>query len=285
MDEFDISNTSLPIKIINRADKDKHWFLGRGDEGEVRELSENTAYKIFWHSSSIPERKLKFRKIEVLGKICDPSVTFPKGLVGYETRKKEGYYTKRIHEPEHPEEIKNFDDLTKIFKTEEERVRKIIMESDEIMQRLHKRNIFVGDVKGSNILIDESFRPIFIDTDNYAVEDLTFGPHIWRIEVLERAYNQSYSYEDIDKFLFGVLGLEFYLNGLDLQIKLASYDVHNILKELLKLLNARGELKEGLEILLSDAHDKPYFGSILEKIKPGSKLLTLNKRKSLEKNF
>lgn len=92
MDEFRLYNTSLPTLKIDYKDLQGYRHLGSGDEGYVKAYDEKTAIKIFTYFESPLKKSLKFRKIEVLGKIEDPAFMFPKGLVSFEDARKEGYF-------------------------------------------------------------------------------------------------------------------------------------------------------------------------------------------------
>ncbi len=89
----DLYNTVLPTLIIEEKKRYREYPQeGYGDEGSIHKYNEQIAFKTF---DFIPDKEKltkKFEKIELLGQLTNPAACFPIGLIGYEDKKKEGYY-------------------------------------------------------------------------------------------------------------------------------------------------------------------------------------------------
>lgn len=266
MDEFGLYNTSLPTLKIDYKDLQGYRRLGSGDEGYVTVYDEKTAIKIFTYFESPLKKSLKFRKIEVLGKIEDPDFMFPKGLVGFEDARKEGYFMDQVIPND---EVKDLWNWPYDGYYDKPRVKSVLIKGDKAMQRIHKKGVYLGDVKRSHIMVDKDWNPKFVDLDNARVGEYGFDVMPYRATFLEETFKKKFSYADIDKYLYAMMSLEFFVHGTEMQYHL----YEGYVKELVRLLKVNKEVREVLECIFSDADDKPYIGEILDQIDVETELL------------
>lgn len=262
----DLFNTSLPTLIIEKEKRYKEYVQkGYGDEGSVFQYDEKIAFKTFEFISD--EYKLigKFEKIEFLGKITDPSACFPKGLVGYEDRKKEGYYYELVN---YLKNCKDFDYLQ--FLKSKRKVIEYIVKADEAIQRFHKLGFILGDIKGENIMIDCDENVKFVDTDNWMYKEYGFDINPSRASWLNNTFNKDFSLVDNDRFVFAMLAIQLFVNVSIISLPCSD----NYLKKLIEFMDVSQEIKDGLRLIFSDAQEKPYVGPILKKINPEQEILS-----------
>ncbi len=286
MDELRITNTSLPMLEINESDLYKKYeYVGHGSEGTVYKYDEKTVVKIFNDYLSEKKISMKFRKIEVLGRIEKPGMVLPRGVVGFsredkidlssldpsdfeaftaaflELRNKNfdgvlksGYFMDRVicHS-----KYGNFDKLSSLKNTK--KALEVMQKADKIMRRLHAHGFRIGDVKGRNILIDQNLNPLFIDGDNMAYEDLSYDTEDDRTVWLDETFGGKHSRVDSDIYLYTLMCLNYFMENEGM------YLGHNreYLEKLVKFLKVDPVTREALSIILSDAHGKPYIGDVL----------------------
>ena len=132
------------------------------------------------------------------------------------------------------------------------------IKADEAMQRIHKLGIAIGDIRENNILIDKNDNPVFIDTDNYSYFDSKYNFDDIRLHWLEMIYHKKFSKMDIDKYLYALMIMDtfsYYANLYEMQSD-------EFFEDYISLLNVDNETKEGLRLIFSDSHDKPYIRQI-----------------------
>lgn len=257
MSYFSIKDTNLPYIIINRNDCFKMYpKIGNGGEGTVLKYNDELAIKIF-DNSLIDPQKNKFEKIEKLALVNDESFCFPKGLVGYEDLKKQGYYMDIVIPNE---EYKNFDDLMNNlnFKT---KINYIIQASLAI-KRIHNKNIYIGDLRGNNIMIDELDNIRFVDTDNYKYQDYDFSIRDYKLNWAYNTYNKKFNDSDNDIFIFTIISL-ICLTKLTFMYHENKF-TKKLFIDIINSLDISKEEKNGLKLILSDADNKPYLDEIFD---------------------
>lgn len=240
-------DTKLPTLVVDLKKRER--CLGYGSEGEVYRYGKY-AIKTIYH------RNLdKVRKVEKLGTLSDKNFLFPLGFFGYDSLYKEGYYMEEVH---FGNELRDFDDL--VILNDIKRKLKIIKEADNAIRRAHEMGIIIGDIKGDNILIDETDKVMFCDTDNYKFEDYDFDLAPKCKDWLTYAYGTKENLLESDKFVWAILTLEtiFKINEF--------YNRHNAvyLNEIIRVLDVNKETREILDSIFSDTENRPYIGEIID---------------------
>lgn len=258
-------DTSLPTLLIKKDNLyNKYPQIGFGDEGSVHRYKEFLALKIFVFIKAKYYKENKFKKIEEIAKIKDPSFCFPLGLVGFENELKEGYFMDLVITGDG---LRTFDDLKGL--KDIKKLIEYLLKGDTAIERIHKKGIIIGDIKGDNIIIDENGNPRFVDTDNYAYGDFDFDVFPDRRKRFKKIFGKDCSDADSDKFIYAMLCLTRLAPGIFFNISTTP----KYLKVLVELLNVDPESRDILEAILSDAEDKPYIGPVLRKINPEQPLL------------
>lgn len=262
----DLDNTTLPTLIIEEKKRYKEYpQIGFGDEASIHKYNEQIAFKTFDFIQDKKKLPRKFEKIELLGQLYDESACFPIGLVGYEDKKKEGYYYDLVNPHKN---YKDFDYLQ--FLKDKRELLKYIIQADEAIQRFHKMGFILGDIKGDNIMIDSNGNVKFVDTDNWIYNDYGFDVYPGRANWLNDTFNKNFSLIDNDRFVFAMMTLQYFIDG-DI-IRLHRSDVY--FKKLIEFMDVSKEVKDGLRLIFSDANEKPYIGPILKKINPEEKIIS-----------
>lgn len=262
----DLDNTTLPTLIIEEKKRYKEYpQIGFGDEASIHKYNEQIAFKTFDFIQDKKKLPRKFEKIELLGQLYDESACFPIGLVGYEDKKKEGYYYDLVNTHKN---YKDFDYLQ--FLKDKRELLKYIIQADEAIQRFHKMGFILGDIKGDNIMIDSNGNVKFVDTDNWIYNDYGFDVYPGRANWLNDTFNKNFSLIDNDRFVFAMMTLQYFIDG-DI-IRLHRSDVY--FKKLIEFMDVSKEVKDGLRLIFSDANEKPYIGPILKKINPEEKIIS-----------
>lgn len=261
-----VYNTSLPVLIIDEKKRYKEYpQIGYGDEASVHKYNESLAFKVFTFTQDNTKLPRKYEKIELIGKIQDESACFPIGLVGYEDELKEGYYCDLVqYQPECKDftKLKSLNDMKKILNC--------VIQADEAIRRFHQRGFILGDIKENNIMIDINDKVKFVDTDNWMYGDYGFDLTPDRSNWLTRTYKKEFSPLDNDRFVFTLMALQLFIDNT--YIRLHRNDRY--FEKLIEYMDVSSEVKDGLRLILSDAHNKPYVGPILEKINPEQPLVT-----------
>ena len=193
----DLYNTTLPILIIEEEKRYKEYpQIGFGDEASIHKYNEQIAFKTFDFMRDKEKLPRKFEKIELLGQLSDVAACFPIGLVGYEDKKKEGYYYNLVNP------LKNYKDFDYLqFLKNTRQLLGYIIQADEAIQRFHKMGIILGDIKGDNIMLDCNGNVKFVDTDNWMYNDYSFDVYPGRADWLSTNFNKKFSLIDNDRFV------------------------------------------------------------------------------------
>lgn len=247
----------------------KYPEIGYGDEGSVYNYNDIYALKRFSLFRAMEyfygeQLKRKFMKVEAMTALKDESFCYPIGLLQSDETTKEGCFSELVH---YDQNIKDFNYLKKL--KDARKILGYILKADAAIQRAHKNSIVIGDIKENNIMIDIKGNIKFVDTDNYAYQDFGFDLIPERSKCLEHTYNHPVTMRDNDIFVFAIMAIS-------LLTKDESFNCFNYNKEFydsfIEKLNVNREVKDGLRIIFSDAPNKPYIGSILQKIDYSKKL-------------
>lgn len=260
----DLHNTTLPTLIIEEKKRYKDYpQIGFGDEGSVHKYNDQIAFKTFDFISNKEKLPRKFEKMELLGQLYDEAACFPVGLVGYEDKKKEGYYYDLVNPLK---ECENFGYLQ--FLKEMKQLVEYIIQADEAIQRFHKMGIILGDIKPNNIMIDCNENVKFVDTDNWIYADYGFDIEPSRASWLNDTFKKKFAMIDNDRFVFAIMALQYFVKGTIINRS------DEYFKKMIEWMNTSQEVKDGLRLILSDADEKPYIGSVLKKINLEQKILS-----------
>lgn len=247
----------------------KYPEIGNGDESTVYNYNDKYAIKIFSLFRTLDyfygeALKRKFQKIERMSSLKDEAFCFPLGLVGFETKLKEGCYTNLV---KCHQELKSFKGLLSLY--DKNKVLEYILKADSAMKRIHTKDVIIGDIKNSNILIDINNNIKFIDTDNYVYQDFGFDLYPDRANLLTEKYGKCSSLKDNDIFVFSIMALNILTENEFFVLSKTIDDLNTIIKN----LNVDKKTKEGLSIIFSDSENKPYFGEVFSKMKSNQKLI------------
>lgn len=239
--------------------------IGFGDEASIHKYNEQIAFKTFDFIRDKEKLPRKFEKIELLGQLYDEAACFPVGLVGYEDKKKEGYYCDLINP------LKNYKDFDYLqFLKNKRQLLGYIIQADEAIQRFHKMGLILGDIRGANIMRDCNGNVRFVDTDNWMYQDYGFDVYPGRADWLNDTFNKKFSLIDNDRFVFAMMAIQYFIDGDS--IRLHHSDVY--FKKLIEFMDVSQEVKDGLRLIFSDANEKPYIGPILKKINPEQEIIS-----------
>lgn len=236
-------------------------MLGRGDEGSVFNYRDRYAIKIFTRYKALDSKvklERKLRKISAMFEQDDPNVAFPMGYVSSNGREIDGYYTRLVAGERH---LKDFDDVAKLRDIRKQIL--LLKKGEEVLKRLHKQDIILGDIKEDNILLDGNENPVYIDTDNYKYKKHFFDLIPTRAGVLYQQFGGPLNYEDNDKLLYAIMALHMLTRDKRFSHRALAQDIQEAARE----AATDRESREALEIIFSDATDKPYVGSVLEKVR------------------
>lgn len=262
----DLNNTTLPTLIIEKRKRYRVYpQIGFGDEASVHKYNEKIAFKTFDFIRDKEKLPKKFEKIELIGQLYDVAACFPIGLVGYEDKKKEGYYCDLVKPLK---DYKDFDHLQ--YLKDMRQLLGYIIQADEAIQRFHKMGFILGDIKGNNIMIDHNGNVRFVDTDNWMYHDYGFDLYPSRADWLHDTFNKNFSLIDNDRFVFAMMVIQYFID--DDIVRLHHPGIY--FKHLIELMDVSQEVKDGLRLIFSDANEKPYIGSILKKINPEQKIIS-----------
>lgn len=262
----DLYNTHLPILIIEKIKKYKEYpQIGFGDEASVHKYNNQIAFKTFDFIQDKDKLPRKFEKIELLGQLHDPAACFPIGLVGYEDKKKEGYYCDLVNP------LKKYKDFEYLqYLKDMRQLLGYIIQADEAIQRFHKIGLILGDIKSNNIMIDSNGNVKFCDTDNWMFNGYGFDVNPDRVNWLNETFNKKFSLIDNDRFVFAMMAIQYFVDGSVISI----HKSDEYFKKMIELMDVSQEVKDGLRLIFSDAIEKPYVGPILKKINPEQKILS-----------
>ncbi len=153
---------------------------------------------------------------------------------------------------------------------------KIVISLSDALKRIHKQGITIGDFRLENIIVDDYDKPVFVDTDNYALDGYDYDIKEYHITGLECKY-PSLNYQDIDKYLFGKFCLELFSEELYTSID------DEKLPLLINMMHIGRYEKDELRLLFSGYTGKPYIGDILRCINPTEALIERKHLKKLER--
>ena len=188
------------IFLSNKAIKELE-VIGMGAEGVIYKYNfegNTVAIKIF-NPDIFTSNKLK--KIELVhSREIDKIVTKPQCLVCVDG-KINGYSMEYDQNDQNLESLKTLTPSEKL-----EYLKKL----RDIIETLHKHNIIIGDLKATNILVNEGNIKI-CDIDNFKVDDL--DPDI--LNLYSKQYFRKYKKMDegLDIFSFNILTILFLIDG------------------------------------------------------------------------
>lgn len=262
----DLYNTALPTLIIKKRERYKEYpQIGFGDEASVHKYNEQIAFKTFDFIRDKAKLPRKFEKIELLGQLYDEAACFPIGLVGYEDKKKEGYYCDLVNP------LKNYKDFEYLrFLKDMRQLLGYIIQADEAIQRFHKMGFILGDIKGENIMLDCNGHVKFVDTDNWMYNNYDFDVYPGRAGWLSNTFNKNFSLIDNDRYVFGMMAIQYFIDGSVISVHCSD----EYYKKMIEFMDVSQDVKDGLRLIFSDANEKPYIGPILKKINPEQKIIS-----------
>lgn len=122
-------------------------------------------------------------------------------------------------------------------------------------------------------MIDCNENVKFVDTDNWMYDDYGFDVYPGRADWLNDTFNKNFSLIDNDRFVFAMMAVQYFIDG---SISLYRSDVY--FRKMIEFMVVSQKIKDGLRLIFSDAHEKPYIGPILKKVNPEQPILS---RKSI----
>jgi hypothetical protein len=252
-----ISDTNLETIIVSSKELYSKPFFADGDEGRIYRFGVAEAIKVFTYEKPLKLHR-SFAKLELLGKLKDDSFEYPKRLVGFENSRKAGFLMDFV---ETKPEVKDYAKL-KVLK-DLNLIIKYLISASEAMRRAHKDGVIIGDLHGSNIMLDIMGNPRFIDTNSYAIGNYGFSGQSDYASLFHKKYGKKIPGVDSDKFLFAILALK----GLLFNFHFDLYNCYpDLYDEIIKMLNANQHIKELLKATFSDSVEKPYMDEILREI-------------------
>ena len=263
-----VFDTTLPVIIISYWDLEKVYpLIGEGLEGSVYKYNSLYALKLFDNQRAIERYSgkyheildKKFAKIEELSKLNHPMFCCPRGLVGADSKEKEGIYLPLIKTPLHWRYLNDFAKYN-----EKEETVKLLVEASDAIEWAHSKGITLGDIKPNNIMIDANNKAVFIDTDNFAYKDWGFDLFPARVEAISKRFNDSLSLRDIDIYNFTLMAFNLLNNEEGFNYGKTNEEI----KEFINNLQITKEDREILNHIFSDSHNKPYPGPVLKRINP-----------------
>ena len=250
-------NKSIVIKDIYSYEQ-----IGCGSEGTVHKYNNKIAFKIFSPFANKDKLQKKFIKLEALSNLKDNNFVFPQGYVLDKEDEIIGYYMNLIKSDKDYNDIKELKDIRKVLE--------LIIKADTAIQRIHQKHVYLGDIRGDNILIDNKNNPMFIDTDNFYYKNYDFDLKSWNTTWLNRTYNEDYSLKDIDIYTYAIRSIQFILDTYNCNIEVKKYNNDEYFKKLIDLMYVDDEIKDELRTIFSNKKNKPYIGPILKKIRPNN---------------
>ncbi len=261
---------------INRSQiyNDEYRFLGSGSEGEVYKYSSTIAFKIFPEllslKNKIDEINLKrIAKIRKLMQLEDENFCFPKGFIKDQDNRIIGYYMELVKE-------KAIFDLN--FTNDLKNKLAYYIAASCAIKRIHQKGVAIGDIRESNILMNNHSKIKFIDTDNFAYQGYSYSLADIRTEWLSKVYEKEYSLMDNDKYVLALLSLSSLCGEMFFNRQNPAF-----FKKLIASLNVSKYVKDGIEEILSDKPNKPYIGDFLEEIDPQEEILSLKAKRELRR--
>lgn len=251
--------------------------IGYGQEGSVHKYNDDICYKTFIFFKDKDKLPRKFEKIERLSFEHIEGVSLPIGLVRYEDSEKVvGYYSRLV---KNNKRYDTFEMLQiKSSNTEEKmELYKFLLKADSILKSIHSHNIVVGDVKTNNIMVDRNGNPVFIDTDNYRIDDYDFDLTPSRASWLKTDYGNENLFDN-DKYLLSIIAIQ------NLMFYQPSFLVRNkeYMRKFLELIDTDEEIKEGIRNIFSDSEDKPYISDVIKDLDVTKPILSKKNREYLK---
>ena len=246
------------IQIKKKELNKKYPEIDRGEEGIVYNYKNLYAFKILYSIKSFQARKAK---IQDLMKIEDEEFCFPIGFLEYLTLGTQGHYVNFLDE--------SYISLYKKLSVNSSISQKlnILIQIDEAIERIHKKGIIIGDVNPQNIMINEERKIKFIDTDSYIYGDYPIDFNYRTIETYFSQFGRNNSLIDCDKYWLGALAIAYLVSNENF-IRCPFLSLLEISKK-----NFSKEVMDGLNLIFSDATNKPYIGPILKKMNSEQSLI------------
>ncbi len=259
------------MKILEIPKEHNFSCLGNGSEGNVYKYDDNIALKIFKDENL----KKKQEKIELLSKLKDDSFCFPEGIVNYDNKQFVGYYMSLIKTE------KTYKDFCRLnFLFDEILLLDLLIKVSDAVERVHKMDVIIGDLKPNNILITDTWEPKFIDTDNYLIDEYIFDLFPIRFDWLKNVYHKEFALKDIDKYLLGIMALSYFNSTLQLHQNDLYFEMF------IEFMDVSDDLKDAFRLILSDASNKPYIGPILKRVKEeNSSIISKENRLKLNRYY
>ena len=259
--------TNLLVKNIEEKEfYNTSILLGEGSEGKVYQ-KDDLAYKIFHLNSLRKILRCKYQKIEILSKLSDPSFCFPTGLCSFSDDYIKGYFMPLIKTDKYQnmgELLYKSNDLPKMIEC--------LSKVSDAIERLHKLGLTIGDIRPTNIILNQNEEPIFVDTDNYAFGGLDYDLDLRCTCYLYEIYHKFFTYEDIDRFLLGILAIQPFLEGTVIESQILMQHDDAYFQNLIHYMHIDSEYKDALRLIFSDSPNKPYIGPILKRINPTERI-------------
>ena len=295
-EDLTIGNTSLPTLGI---EKDKlyteYTIVGSGNEGKVFNYEDRYAIKIFREETEytpVGYLPRKYEKIEELANMIatqgpseDLITPFPIGLVYYKgeriirgTENKEGFYENIIiRDKTNP----TFFTLFRLL--DPEKIPYIKM-GGQGLRKLHQMGFVLGDIKSENILITQSKKVAFIDSDNWKFGNFDYDLPPINADYLRTVFgDKEYDSKDNDKFLLALESMQVFLKGQQISNDRGKSGFHSryFFNKLIEMANLQPEEKEGLRQIFSDSPNKPYIDEVLNYLDPEIELYSKKAAKAL----
>ena len=290
-EDLKIGNTSLPTLGIEKDNLfTEYAIIGSGNEGKVFNYENKYAIKIFREETEytpVGYLPRKYEKIEELanmiatqGSLEDLLTPFPLGLVYYKgertiqgTENKEGFYENIIiRNKTHPT-------FFTLFRLEDYKKIPYIKMGGQALRKLHQMGFVLGDIKSENILITQSKKVAFIDSDNWK-----FGNFDYDLPPINSDFSdKEYDSKDNDKFLLALESMQVFLKGQQISNDRGKSGFHSryFFNKLIEMANLQPEEKEGLRQIFSDSPNKPYIDEVLNYLDPEIELYSKKAAKAL----
>ena len=240
---------------------EKFKFLGDGSEGIVYKYDDSTAIKMF-NPKKFPQ---KFDKVKELYNLRDKNFCFTKGVVFTRRDDLIGIKLDLI------KKSKEYDSFLELFldhipngDVDIDTVYEILFKIDAAIQRIHKLDYRIGDLRPKNIMLNEDNEPIFIDTDGGSYKNYGYDIDSPRSLWANRVYKKAFSKEDSDRYVWALMFIESLLSYNNFNKKnlpfvaIELYQNKDILEDFISDLSIPKWMKNDLNVIFSDADDKPY---------------------------
>lgn len=153
--------------ILNTSDINSLTVLSEGGESIIYE-HKKTVFKIYKDIVNKPEKEIKLKKISSLS--LPNNIVKPLSLIYNQKNEFIGYSMNKIAgTPMKQLTSKKFINVQNITIKD---ICKILIETKNTLEILHKQNIIIGDLNYNNIIFTDSFIPYFIDIDSWSIDNI-----------------------------------------------------------------------------------------------------------------